>query len=120
MVGRKRSGENDMSPRMPVPVHPGEILQEEFMQPRGLSQYRVAKDIRVPARRINEIVLGKRAISPDTAIRLGWYFGTSAQFWINLQSHFDLEVALLISEKQIEQDITPLETVPLRSRTAAC
>jgi addiction module HigA family antidote len=76
------------------PVHPGEILLEEFLNPMGISQYRLAKDISVPARRINEIVHGNRAITADTALRLGRFFGTSAQFWLNLQSHFDLEVQI--------------------------
>ena len=74
------------------PIHPGEILLEEFLNPMGISQYRLAKDTSVPARRINEIVHGARAITADTALRLGRYFGTSAQFWLNLQTHFDLEV----------------------------
>lgn len=74
------------------PIHPGEVLREEFLDPMGISQYRLAKDTSVPARRINEIVHGKRAITADTALRLGRYFGTSAQFWMNLQDHFDLEV----------------------------
>jgi len=76
------------------PVHPGEILLEEFLNPMGISQYRLAKDISVPARRINEIVHGKRAVTADTALRLGRFFGTSAQFWLNLQSHFDLEIQI--------------------------
>ncbi|MEK7122805.1 MAG: HigA family addiction module antitoxin [Patescibacteria group bacterium] len=75
-----------------LPIHPGEILNEEFLGPLALSQYRVAKDISVPPRRINEIVHGERAISADTALRLGRYFGTSAQFWLNLQSRYELEV----------------------------
>jgi addiction module HigA family antidote len=74
------------------PIHPGEILLEEFLEPMGLSQYRLSKDITVPPRRINEIVLGKRAITADTALRLARYFGTTELFWLNLQSHFDLEV----------------------------
>ena len=74
------------------PIHPGEILLEEFLNPMGISQYRLAKDTSVPARRINEIVHGARAVTADTALRLGRYFGTSAQFWLNLQTHFDLEV----------------------------
>jgi addiction module HigA family antidote len=73
------------------PVHPGEVLQEDFLGPMGLSQYRLAKDISVSPRRINEIVHGKRAISADTALRLARFFGTSEQFWLNLQSRFDLE-----------------------------
>jgi len=74
------------------PIHPGEILLEEFLKPMGISQYRLAKDISVPARRINEIVLGKRAVSPDTALRLARYFGLSEPFWLNLQARYDLEV----------------------------
>ena len=74
------------------PIHPGEVLLAEFLVPMGISQYRLAKDISVPARRINEIVHGKRAITANTALRLGRYFGTSAQFWMNLQDHFDLEM----------------------------
>jgi len=77
--------------RLP-PIHPGEILLEEFLKPMGISQYQLAKDISVPARRINEIVLGKRAISPDTALRLSRFFGMSEPFWINLQTRYDLEV----------------------------
>ena len=73
-------------------VHPGEILQEEFLKPLGVSQYRLANDIGVPPRRINEIVLGKRGITADTALRLGRYFGTSPQFWMNLQARYDLEM----------------------------
>ncbi len=75
-----------------TPIHPGEVLREEFLTPMEISQYRLAKDISVPARRINEIVHGTRSITADTALRLGRYFGTSAQFWLNLQNHFDLEV----------------------------
>ena len=76
--------------RLP-PIHPGEILLEEFIKPMGLSQYRLAKDIHVPPRRVNEIVQGKRSISPDTALRLSRYFGQSERFWMNLQSRYDLE-----------------------------
>jgi addiction module HigA family antidote len=74
-------------------VHPGEILQEEFLKPMGLSQNRLALDIRVPARRINEIVHGKRRITPDTALRLARYFSMSPQFWLGLQLDYDLDVA---------------------------
>lgn len=73
------------------PIHPGEILAEEFLKPLGISQYRLANDISVPPRRINEIILGKRSVSPDTALRLSRYFGLSEQFWINLQMRYDLE-----------------------------
>jgi len=74
------------------PIHPGEILLEEFLKPMSLSQYRLAKDIGVPARRINEIVQGKRVISADTALRLSRYFGLSERFWMNLQARYDIEV----------------------------
>src|SRR5262245_23622256 len=74
-----------------APVHPGEILNEEFLKPLGLSQYRVAKETSVPPRRINEIVRGTRAITADTALRLARFFGTSEQFWLNLQTRHDLE-----------------------------
>ena len=74
------------------PIHPGEILKEEFLEPLGLSQYRVAVDISVPPRRINEIVNGKRSISADSALRLARYFGTTDRFWLNLQTHYDLEL----------------------------
>jgi addiction module HigA family antidote len=76
------------------PIHPGEVLLGEFLNPMGVSQYRLAKDTSVPARRINEIVHGTRGISADTALRLGRFFGTSAQFWMNLQAHFDIETQL--------------------------
>jgi addiction module HigA family antidote len=75
-----------------APVHPGEILLEEFLRPLGLSQYRLAKDLSVPPRRINEIVRGTRAVTADTALRLARYFGTSERFWLNLQTRYDLEV----------------------------
>jgi addiction module HigA family antidote len=77
--------------RLP-PVHPGEVLLEEFLRPLGLSQYRLAKGLGVPARRINEIVHGKRAITADTALRLGRFFGNAARFWMNLQMAYDLDV----------------------------
>ena len=76
------------------PIHPGEILLEEFLNPMEISQYRLAKDINVPARRINEIVHGKRAVSANTALRLAKFFGMSAEFWLNLQSRYDLEVEI--------------------------
>ena len=81
-----------MGNRKLQPVLPGEVLMEEFLNPLGVTQYRLAKDINVPARRINEIVLGKRAISADTALRLSKYFGNSAEFWLNLQARYDLDV----------------------------
>jgi addiction module HigA family antidote len=81
-----------MSEQRLPPIHPGEILLEEFLKPMGISQYRLAKDISVPARRINEIVHGTRAITPDTALRLSRYFGLSERFWVNLQARYNLEV----------------------------
>jgi addiction module HigA family antidote len=81
-----------MATRKLTPIHPGEVLQADFLGPLELSQYRLAQDLSVPARRINEIVHGKRAISADTALRLARYFGTSDRFWLNLQARFDLEV----------------------------
>jgi addiction module HigA family antidote len=80
-----------MAKKIP-PIHPGEILLEEFLKPMGISQYKLAKDINVHPRRINEIVHGKRSISADTALRLSRYFGLSEQFWLNLQARYDLEV----------------------------
>src|SRR5437764_13542721 len=80
-----------MRRRKLTPIHPGEVLQEEFLVPLGISQYRLAKETSVPPRRINEIVRGTRAISADTALRLARYFGTSERFWLNLQSRYDLE-----------------------------
>ena len=74
------------------PIHPGEILLEEFLQPMEISQYRLAKDINVPARRINEIVLGKRSITADTALRLSEYFGLTERFWLNLQMKYNIEI----------------------------
>ena len=81
------------SGRRLAPIHPGEILREEFLEPMGISQYRLAKSLAVPPRRINEIVLGKQAITADTAMRLARYFGTTPQFWMNLQNRYDLDVA---------------------------
>ncbi len=81
-----------MAKKVLEPVHPGRILLREFLEPLGLSQYRLAKSISVPPRRINEIVHGKRAVTADTALRLSRFFGTSDRFWLNLQTRFDLEV----------------------------
>src|SRR3989304_631000 len=80
-----------MANKLP-PIHPGEILLEEFLEPMDISQYRLAQDISVPPRRINEIVLGKRSITPDTALRLSLFFGLSERFWMNLQTRYDIEV----------------------------
>ena len=81
-----------MSSNKLSPVHPGEILLEEFLKPMGISQYRLAKDINVPPRRINEIVHGTRSVTADTALRLSRYFGTTERFWLNLQTRYDIEV----------------------------
>jgi addiction module HigA family antidote len=90
------------------PIHPGEILLEEFLTPMEISQYRLAKDIHVPPRRINEIVHGKRAITADTALRLARYFGTSAEFWTNLQSAYELDVARQEIGGKLEKEIEPV------------
>jgi addiction module HigA family antidote len=89
---------------------PGKILSEEFLVPTGISQYRLASGIRVPPRRINETVHGTRAITPDTALRLGRHFGTSAQFWLNLQTHDDLEVESERLGDRIETEVRVLAT----------
>jgi len=94
-----------MSKRELAPIHPGEILLEEFLNPMEISQYRLAKDIKVDPRRINEIVHGKRSITADTAFRLGRYFGMSPQFWLNLQSHYDLEVLDMESGDEIKREV---------------
>jgi addiction module HigA family antidote len=92
------------------PIHPGEILMEEFLKPMGISQYRLAKDISVPPRRINEIVHGKRSISADTALRLGRFFGISPQFWLNLQTRFDLEIAEDVLADRLEKEVQVLSS----------
>lgn len=91
-----------------APIHPGEVLMEDFIEGFGITQNNLAVAIRVPPRRINEIVHGKRAITADTALRLGRFFGTSAQFWLNLQTHFDLDLAEDRMAEQIAA-ITPLQ-----------
>lgn len=94
--------------RLP-PIHPGEVLLEDFMKPLELSQYRVAKDIGVSPIRISQIVHGKRAITADTAMRLGRYFGTSAEVWVRMQARYDLEVAQAEYGEQIEQEVRVLK-----------
>jgi addiction module HigA family antidote len=89
------------------PIHPGEILVKEFLEPLGLSQYRLAKDIGVTPRRINEIVHGRRAISADTALRLSQFFGMEAQFWMNLQSRYDMEVTRDQLQDKIKKEVRP-------------
>lgn len=97
-----------MAQRDFAPIHPGEILLSEFLEPMGISQYRLAKDIGVTARRVNEIVLGRRAITADTALRLGRFFTMEAQFWLNLQSHYDMEVALELLQDRLDREVHPL------------
>jgi addiction module HigA family antidote len=88
-----------------VPIHPGEILNEEFLKPLSLSQNRLALALGVPARRINEIVLGKRGISADTALRLSAYFGNSADFWLGIQMDYDLDLARIDAGAAIEREV---------------
>ena len=88
-----------------APVHPGEVLAEDFMAPRGLTANRLALDLRVPANRISDVVRGKRAITADTALRLGRYFGTSPTMWMNLQAHYDLEVGKDELGSKIEREV---------------
>ena len=97
-----------MSKKAHEPIHPGEVLLEEFLRPMGLSQYRLAKDLNVPIPRINAIVNEKRAITADTALRLARYFGTSERFWMNLQVRYDLEVEREQLGDKLEQDIPVL------------
>jgi len=97
-----------MESRKLSPLHPGEILQEEFLSPLGLSQNKLAMALHVPARRINEIVLGKRRVTADTALRLARYFGMSPQFWLGLQMDYELDVAEDSMEGKIEREITPM------------
>src|SRR5207302_7190972 len=102
----------DSMPRRPqklAPVHPGEILLEEFLTPLGISQYRLARDTSVPPRRINEIVRGTRAITADTALRLARHFGTTERFWLNLQAHYDLEVQKERLAGRLEREVTVRE-----------
>lgn len=90
------------------PIHPGEVLMKEFLEPMGVTQYRLAKDISVPPRRINEIVHGKRAITADTALRLSRYFGTSERFWMNLQTRYDMELQKDILGDRLEKEVATL------------
>jgi antitoxin HigA-1 len=100
-----------MTPKKLPPIHPGEILREEFMKPRGLSQNALARALHVPPRRINEIVLERRGITADTALRLGRFFGTSAEIWSGLQADYDLRLARYQKERQIEREVEPLADV---------
>ncbi len=90
------------------PIHPGEILLKDFLEPMAVSQYRLAKATSVPARRINEIVLGRRAITADTALRLGRFFGMESEFWLNLQSRYELEIARDELAGRLNKEVQPL------------
>ena len=94
-----------MAPKRLAPVHPGEVLLQEFLEPLEMSQYRLAKSLKVPARRINEIVHGTRAVSADTALRLARFFGTSDRFWLNLQAAYDLDVERDRLGDRLERDV---------------
>jgi addiction module HigA family antidote len=97
-----------MARRKPAPIHPGEILLEEFLTPLGISQYRLAKDISVPPRRINEIVRGQRSITADTALRLARFFRTTDRFWLNLQIRYDLELQKDRLGDRLDREVTTL------------
>ena len=90
-----------------APIHPGEILRDDFLEPMKISVYILARVIKVPRSRVNDIVLGRRAITTDTALRLARYFGTSPEFWVNLQTHYDLKIAGRSLRRQIEREISP-------------
>ena len=92
--------------RLP-PVHPGEVLREELMGPLGISINRLGRDLRVPVTRVSEVVNGRRSITADTALRLARYFGTTPQFWMNLQASYDLDVAQRASAERIARDVSP-------------
>ena len=100
-----------MAKKVIDPIHPGEILMEEFLEPLGISQYRLAKDISVPPRRINEIVHGKRSITANTTLRLARYFGTTERFWLNLQVRYDLEVEKDRLADVLERDVSVFQAV---------
>ena len=107
-VDKRKVDFSDVSSgRRLLPVHPGEILRDELLTPMGISVYALANAIKVPRSRVNDIVLGRRAITADTAIRLGRYFGMSPEFWINLQARHDLDVAERTLRRRIEQEVAP-------------
>src|SRR5216684_2490594 len=113
-----RGLESTMAKKL-APVHPGEILREEYMRPLGLSMNRLALDLRVPVTRISEIVRGRRGITSDTALRLARYFNTTPQFWMNLQIHYDLEVAKDRELARIKRDVRPIAASSARSAPGA-
>jgi len=98
---------------MMKPVHPGEVLLEEFLEPMGLSQYRLAKEIKVPLRRVNEIVLGRRGITADTALRFAQFFGTTPELWQNLQSQYEMDIAKRSIWKKIRESVVPYGKVAM-------
>jgi addiction module HigA family antidote len=107
-VGRRILDISNVTSGRPLPpIHPGKILRDEFSIPLGMSTYALANAIKAPHSRANDIVLGRRAITTDTAIRLGRYFGVSPQFWMNLQARYDLDVADRSIRRKIEQEVTP-------------
>ena len=107
-MDRRRIDFSDVvSGRRLAPVHPGEVLREEFLTPMSLSVYRLARAIGVSRPRLNDIVLGRRRVTVDTALRLGRYFGTTPEFWINLQTRYDLDVAERTVRREIEREIEP-------------
>ena len=107
-VDQRRIGFSDVaSGRALAPVHPGEVLREEFLTPMALSVYRLARALKVSRPRLNDLVLGRRSVTIDTALRLGRYFGTTPEFWLNLQTRYDLDVAERTVRRQIEREIEP-------------
>lgn len=112
-IKREELGSTDLSGvttgRRLAPVHPGEVLAKEFIEPMKLTRYKVAKGTGVPQRRIDELCAGTRGVTADTALRLGRFFDVEAQFWMNLQARYDLEVAERESHKRIEREVTPLK-----------
>lgn len=108
-IGKLKFG-NAVTGRRLAPVHPGEVLLKDFIEPSGLTRYRVAKAIRVPQRRVDEVCLGKRSISADTAIRLGRLFGVEPQMWMTLQAQYDLEIAERAIDESSGSEIVPLKS----------
>lgn len=100
--------EIEKEPRIYPPIHPGELLKEEFLDPMGITAYRLAKDIGVDQMRVHRILRGERSITPDTALRLSRFFGMSEGFWVNAQSHYDLEMTKMESGERIEREVRPL------------
>ena len=107
-VDRRKVDFSDVaSGRRLPPVHPGEVLRDEFLKPMELSAYRLAREIGVSRPRLNDVVLGRRAVTTDTALRLGRYFGTTPEFWLNLQTRYDLDVAERTLRRKIEREVAP-------------